>query len=159
MDETLKEIACIAGYDIREELLMKEIYLELPENRQKTNKDIAGYITEFVQDNRNTKEPEIRNAFHKLLLWIKDHQSEAENILPILYANKHYLYDDDDIANNIRQAETFTNIMSKYDIDSPNSWKQLSCKALRVLWSIRLCQRKLSRRKFCCNMESIRKKH
>ena len=119
MDETLKEIACIAGYDIREELLMKEIYLELPENRQKTNKDIAGYITEFVQDNRNTKEPEIRNAFHKLLLWVKDHQSEAENILPILYANKHYLYDDDDIANNIRQAETFTNIMSKYDIDSP----------------------------------------
>lgn len=119
MDETLKEIACIAGYDIREELLMKEIYLELPENRQKTNKDIAGYITEFVQDNRNTKEPEIRNAFHKLLLWIKDHQSEAEKILPILYANKHYLYDDDDIANNIRQAETFTNIMSKYDIDSP----------------------------------------
>ena len=119
MDETLKEIACIAGYNIREELLMKEIYLELPENRQKTNKDIAGYITEFVQDNRNTKEPEIRNAFHKLLLWVKDHQSEAENILPILYANKHYLYDDDDIANNIRQAETFTNIMSKYDIDSP----------------------------------------
>lgn len=102
MDETLKEIACIAGYDIREELLMKEIYLELPENRQKTNKDIAGYITEFVQDNRNTKEPEIRNAFHKLLLWIKDHQSEAEKILPILYANKHYLYDDDDIANNIK---------------------------------------------------------
>lgn len=72
-----------------------------------------------MQDNRNTKEPEIRNAFHKLLLWIKDHQSEAEKILPILYANKHYLYDDDDIANNIRQAETFTNIMSKYDIDSP----------------------------------------
>lgn len=71
MDEILKEIACIAGYDIREELLMKEIYLELPENRQKTNKDIAGYITEFVQDNRNTKEPEIRNAFHKLLLWIR----------------------------------------------------------------------------------------
>lgn len=119
MDETLKEIVCIAGHDIREELLMKEVYLELPENRQKTNKDIAGYITEFVQDNRNTKETEIRNAFNKLLLWIKDNQSEAEDILPILYANKHYLYDDDDIANNIRQAETFTNIMSKYDIGSP----------------------------------------
>ena len=28
------------------------------------------------------------------------------------------MYDDDDIANNIRQAETFTNIMRKYDIDS-----------------------------------------
>lgn len=119
MDETLKEIACGAGYNIKEELLMKEIYLELPENRQKTNKDIAGYITSFVQDNRNTKEVGIRNIFNKLLLWIKDNQNEAEDILPVLYTNKHYLYDDDDIANNIRQAETFTNIMGKYDIGSP----------------------------------------
>lgn len=125
MDETLKDIACIAGHDIREELLMKEIYLELPESRQKTNKDIAGYITEFVQDNRNSKEPKIRNAFHKLLLWIKNHQSEAENILPIIYANKHYLYDDDDIANNIKQAETFKNIMNKYDIDSPEQLESI----------------------------------
>lgn len=125
MDETLKDIACIAGYDIREELLMKEIYLELPENRQKTNKDIAGYITKFVQENRNTKETEIRNAFNKLLLWIKDNQSEAEDILPIIYANKHYLYDDDDIANNIRQAEIFKNIMSKYDIGSPEQLESI----------------------------------
>lgn len=119
MDETLKGISCLAGYDIREELLMKEIFLELPENRQKTNKDIAACIVQFVEDNRNTKNLEIRNAFNKLLLWINDNQSEAEKILPLLYKNKHYLYDDDDIANNIRQAETFTNLMNKYDIDSP----------------------------------------
>lgn len=119
MDETLKGISCLAGYDIREELLMKEIFLELPENRQKTNKDIAACIIQFVEDNRNTKNLEIRNAFNKLLLWIDDNQSEAEKILPLLYKNKHYLYDDDDIANNIRQAETFTNLMNKYDIDSP----------------------------------------
>lgn len=131
MDETLKEIACIAGYDIRAELLMKEIYLELPANRQKTNKDIAGYITEFVQANRNTREPEIRNAFNKLLLWIKDNQCEAENILPILCANKHYLYDDDDIANNIRQAETFANIMSKYDIASPEQLEAIISQSSR----------------------------
>ena len=46
-------------------------------------------------------------------------QSEAEKILPLLYKNKHYLYDDVDIAHNIRQAETVTNLMRKYDIDSP----------------------------------------
>lgn len=125
MDETLKKIAYIAGYDIKEELLMREIYLELPENRQKTNKDIASYITDFVQNNRNTKETEIRNAFRMLLLWIKDNQNEAEKILPILYANKHYLYDDDDIADNIRQAETFSNIMSKYCIDSPEQLESI----------------------------------
>lgn len=119
MDETLKEIACLASYDIRAELLMKEIYLKLPENRWKTNKDIAGCITQFVEDNRNTKDSVIRNVFNKLLLWINDNQSEAEKILPNLYKNKHYLYDDNEIAENIRQAETFTNIMSKYNIESP----------------------------------------
>lgn len=125
MDETLKDIICFWGYNIREELLMKDILLELPENRQKTNKDIAGYITEFVQENRNTTDKEIRTSFNKLLLWIKDNQSMAEDILPILYTNKHYLYDDDDIAINIRKAETFTNIMSKYDICSPEQLESI----------------------------------
>ena len=132
MDETLKEIACLAGYDIRAELLMKEIFLELPENRQKTNKDIAACIIQFVEDNRNTKDLEIRSAFDKLLLWINDNQSEAEKILPILYKNKHYLYDDDDIANNIRQAETFTNLMNKYEIDSPEQLEAIIKKNTNV---------------------------
>ena len=132
MDETLKGIACLAGYDIRAELLMKEIFLELPENRQKTNKDIAACIFQFVEDNRNTKNLEIRSAFNKLLLWINDNQNEAEKILPILYKNKHYLYDDDDIANNIRQAETFTNLMNKYDIDSPEQLEAIIRKNTNV---------------------------
>lgn len=132
MDETLKGIVCLAGYDIRAELLMKEIFLKLPENRQKTNKDIAACIIQFVEDNRNTKNSEIRSAFNKLLLWINDNQSEAEKILPILYKNKHYLYDDDDIANNIRQAETFTNIMNKYDIGSPEQLEAIIRKNANV---------------------------
>ena len=135
MDEALKEIACLAGYDIRAELLMKEIFLELPENRQKTNKDIAACIIQFVEDNRNTKNSKIRKAFNELLLWINDNQSEAKKILPNLYKNKHYLYDDDDIANNIRQAETFTNLMNKYDIGSPEQLEAIIRKNTNVTLS------------------------
>ena len=118
IDETLKEVACFAGYDIKAELLMKEIYLKLPENRWKANKDIAPCIIKFVEDNRTAKDLDIRSVFNKLLLWINENQDKAEKIMPVLYKNKHYLYDDDDIANNLRQAETLTNIMDKYDIKS-----------------------------------------
>lgn len=118
IDETLKEIACFASYDIKAELLMKEVNLNLPENRWKTNKDIAPCIIQFVEHHRTAKDLEVRSVFNKLLLWINDHPSKAEEIMPTLYKNKHYLYDDDDIANNLRQAETLTNIMDKYDIKS-----------------------------------------
>ena len=118
IDETLKEVACFAGYDIKAELLMKEIHLKLPENRWKANKDIAPCIIKFVEDNRTAKDLDIRSVFNKLLLWINENQGKAEKIMPILCENKHYLYDDDDIANNLRQAETLTNIMDKYEIKS-----------------------------------------
>lgn len=118
IDETLKEVACFAGYDIKAELLMKEIDLKLPENRWKANKDIAPCIIKFVEDNRTAKDLDIRSVFNKLLLWINENQGKAEKIMPILCENKHYLYDDDDIANNLRQAETLTNIMDKYEIKS-----------------------------------------
>ena len=49
IDETLKEVAHFAGYDIKAELLMKEIDLKLPENRWKANEDIAPCIIKFVE--------------------------------------------------------------------------------------------------------------
>lgn len=124
-DDVLKDIACLAGYDIRSELLMREVFLELPENRQKSNTDLATYITRFVEDNRTTKDPDIRSGFNRLLIWINDNPYEAVKIFPSLYINKHYLYDDEDIANNIKQAETLTNIMSKYNIGSADKLEEI----------------------------------
>ena len=125
IDNVLKDIACLAGYDIREELLMKDVLLELPKNREKSNADLTTCITRFVEDNRTTKEPDIRSGFNRLLIWINDNQDEAERILPSLCKNKHYLYDDEEIANNIKQAETLTSIMSKYNIGSADKLEEI----------------------------------
>lgn len=125
MDDVLKDIAYLAGYDIRSELLIKEVFLQLPENRQKSNADLTACITRFVEDNRTTKEPDIRSGFNKLLIWMNDNSDEAVKIFPSLYKNKHYLYDDEEIANNLRRAETLTNIMSKYNIGSADKLEEI----------------------------------
>lgn len=125
IEDVLKDIACLAGYDIRSELLIKEMFLELPVNRQKSNADLAVCITRFVEDNRTSKESDIRSAFNCLLIWMNENSDEARKIFPGLYKNKHYLYDDEEIANNIRKAETLTNIMNKYNIGSADMLEEI----------------------------------
>lgn len=125
IDETLKDLAYVAGNDIRSELLMKEVFLILPESRQKSNDDIAQCIVQYVDSNRNSKEEEVRRMFKRLLIWITDNKEIAKNIFPTLYKNKHYLYDDDEIASNIKQAETLSNIMNRYNIGSTEKLEEL----------------------------------
>ena len=135
MNDILKDIAFLAGYDIRAELLMKEVFLELPENRQKSNIDISSCITRFVEENRTSKRLDIRSGFNRLLIWINDNPDEAKIILPDLYKNKHYLYDDEEIANNIKRAETLTNLMSKYAIGSTEKLEEIIKNSAGVLES------------------------
>lgn len=125
MDNTLKELAVSAGYDIKAELLIRDIYLELPESRQKKDSDVSQVIVQYVNKYRTSKEDEVRKNFKKLLIWICDHEEKAKNIFPDLYRNKHYLYDDEEIAANIKQAETLNNIMEKFDISSPEKLEEI----------------------------------
>ncbi len=125
IDDVLKDIVCLSGYDIRSELLMKEVFLEFPDNRQKSNVDLATCITRFVEDNRTTKDADIRSGFNRLLIWINENSDEAVKIFPSLYKNKHYLYDDEEIVKNIKQAETLTNIMCKYNIASADKLEEI----------------------------------
>ena len=125
MDETLKDLAVCAGYDIKADLLMKNIYLELPESRWKNDIDVSQTIIKYVNQNRTSKEEKVRLYFKRLLVWICDNEEKAKGILPDLCENKHYLYDDEEIAKNIKQAETFNQLMEKYNISSPEMLEEL----------------------------------
>lgn len=125
IDEVLKDVAYLAGYDIRSELLIKEVFLELPDNRKKSNIDVATCITRFVENNRITKDADVRSCFNRLLIWINENSDESIRIFPSLYKNKHYLYDDDEIVKNIKRAELLTNIMCKYNIASVDKLEEI----------------------------------
>ena len=132
LDESNKRVifrhngrAFCAGYDIKSDLLMKNIYLELPESRWKNDIDVSQVIIKYVNQNRTSKEEEVRTYFKRLLVWICDNEEKARSILPNLCENKHYLYDDKEIARTIKQAETFNQLMEKYNISSPEKLEEL----------------------------------
>ncbi|WP_252254344.1 ATP-binding protein [Clostridium sp. ZBS12] len=125
MDEVLKELATDAGLNIKEELLARDVFLELPESRQKNNSDVSPIITQYVNKNRTSKDDMVRGNFKKLLLWMTEHEEKSKEVFPELYKKKYYLYDDDEIATNIKQAETFNNIMNKFDISSPEKLEEI----------------------------------
>lgn len=120
IDEELKNIATDCGLDIRNELLDKEIFLELPENREKHAKDLAEPILAFVkknESNRINQSDEIKTIFKKIFIWMEDNLELAQIIIPDLCENKHWLYDDKEIATNMKKAQKYGEILEKYGIE------------------------------------------
>lgn len=119
IDEELKDIATKCGSDIRSELLDKDIFLLLPENREKHSKDLADPILAFVKDNvvnRMGLSKEIKSIFKKIFIWMDENLELAQRIFPELCENKHWLYDDKEIASNMKKAEVYDDLLGKYGI-------------------------------------------
>lgn len=119
IDELFKDILVDAGEDIRDSLLLAGIYLDLPENRTKFLKDISQNIVNYVKDNNgNIKNQDLRiiENFKKLYLWIVDHEDKAKSYFGELLENKHWLYNDHEIADSMRKAEVYDDILEKYNI-------------------------------------------
>ncbi|GKX31352.1 hypothetical protein SH1V18_38320 [Vallitalea longa] len=129
MDDTLKDLAKFAGYDVRKELLAKEIYLKLPENRTKRDEDLSLCITQYVKKHKGSNLEVVKKCFSKLLVWINDNDDKAKVIFEELYDKKYYLYDDKEIAENIRKAEAFDILMQKYDISDPDVLEDIICQS------------------------------
>lgn len=128
IDDVLKDLAIYAGYDVRDELLIKEIFLELPSNREKHNADLAPFITQYVKDHhrqdRNQNES-LKNFLKVLFIWIDENLEKARGLFPEICENKHWLYDDKEIAINMKKAEAYDNLLEKYNISSPDKLERI----------------------------------
>lgn len=119
IDELFKDILVDAGEDIRDSLLLEDIYLDLPENRTKILKDISQNIVNYVKDNQGkikNQDIKIIENFKKLYLWIVDHEDKAKRYFGELLENKHWLYNDHEIADSMRKVEVYDDILKKYNI-------------------------------------------
>lgn len=127
IDNTLKDLSCTAGYDVRKELLDNNVYLQLPDNREKKETDLTSVITQYVKNNRGSSldKEETKNFFRTLLIWINENEEKAERIFGELYEKKYWLYDDKEIAVNMKKAEAFDSLMEKYDISDTEKLEQI----------------------------------
>jgi hypothetical protein len=115
IDEELKNILEALGYQIRGELLDKNIFLELPKNRERNPEFVADEITRLItlrlQD--FIRSEETKAVFKSLFIWFNENNKEANDLFKSLYTNKHKLYDDDEIAANLQKAEILDEIIGE----------------------------------------------
>jgi hypothetical protein len=118
IDVTMLDILKLLGDDLREQLLDAAITTEL-EDLGTTNgafvvKEIAATIEEKINDRAAMKS--IRPALAKLLLWFREYPSKAKKLFPMLHDQKHLLYDDEQIIDNIERAEELSALLSEYNV-------------------------------------------
>ena len=118
IDVTLLDILKLLGDDLRDRLLDVEITTAL-EDLGTTDgafvvKEIAATIAEKINERDAMKS--IRPALAKLLLWFRQNDSRAKKLFPMLYAQKHLLYDDEEILDNIERAEELSELLSEYNV-------------------------------------------
>lgn len=115
IDDVLKDISSNLGYDFREELLDKEIYLDLPLNRVRTQEQVAEEIAKLIKPlfAEFPRSQETKQIFKALYLWFSKNKECAESIFEELFKNKHKLYDDDEIAENMQKAEMLDAFLSE----------------------------------------------
>jgi hypothetical protein len=77
-------------------------------------KEIAATIGEKINDRAAMKS--IRPALAKLLLWFRENASRARKLFPMLHDQKHLLYDDEQILDNIERAEELSELLSEYNV-------------------------------------------
>jgi hypothetical protein len=124
IDDDLKNIAKDLGYDIRAELLLKEIFLELPVSRIRTQEQVAKEISKLIRpilrdsDARENNKVVIRNLY----LWMNKNRSIAELIFGEIYEKRFLLISDDEIAANIEKAEIIDEIIGETGL-KPNEIK------------------------------------
>lgn len=118
IDENLKDIVTSLGYDCRVDLLEKSIFLELPANRTKTQQDIANEINQRIRPllSEVPRSETTRKIFKALFLWFNAHKEDAALIFDDLFKNRHRLYDDEEIAENMKKAEMLDDILAEQDV-------------------------------------------
>jgi len=127
IDEALKDISSELGYDFRDDLLDVNIYLDLPQSRTINQLHVAEEIKRLITPKLSEiiRADKTKQIFRKLYLWFNKNKEIAQKNFGELYVNKHRLYDDDEIAENIQKAEELSELMDQFDIDDLSELRQV----------------------------------
>lgn len=126
--DEFKDILKLLGNDIRNELLCDKIDFEIEDvwDKNYAVREITTEINEKASDREVAKS--YSPAFKKLLLWFQEHKEQAKLLFPNLYRNKHLLYDDDEILDNINKAEQLADLLKDCNASSIAELKELIAK-------------------------------
>lgn len=121
IEEILKDACKYAGYDVRETLLLKDIYFNLPESRTVYLESISEKITKYVKENKNSigqNNADEKEVFKKTYLWLRENSGSetVKKCFKDLLTNLHWFYNDNDIAENMSKVEEYNDVLKKYGV-------------------------------------------
>jgi regulator of replication initiation timing len=151
IDEILKDISANLGIDFRNELIDSKFAecVNIPPSRQILQKDIASEIRDSIipllsdlKRSQHTQE-----IFNQLILWMDDNQETAKSIFLDLFENRHKLYDDKEVADNLRRVgeleEQVNNLTDKNEfLKDENARLKLEIEQLQSMNSSALSKQK-----------------
>lgn len=116
--DVFKDILFEFGNDIRDILLDEDVDFKIGEDSFLDNsyaiKEIISEVNSKAIDREIAKN--YKPAFKKLLIWFQNKPGKAKELFPTLYKNKHLLYDDDEILDNIKKAEQLDDLLTELNI-------------------------------------------
>jgi hypothetical protein len=112
-----KEILEGFGAKLRERLASQEIEMNF-DNRvidlHAVVREIIAEVSEKANDREQAKN--YRDAFNRLLIYFKKHPEESKALFSHIYMNKHLLYNDEEILNNIDKAEQLDDLFKEFKV-------------------------------------------
>lgn len=120
IDTALLDILKLLGNDLREHLLDPEIDTIFDDLSQKDGSFVVNQITAAVNkllNDRNAMDSK-RPAISELLLWFHKNPENAKKHFGVLYEQRHRLYDDEEILDNINQANQLKQLFSRYNVNN-----------------------------------------
>lgn len=114
--DEFKDILKLLGRDLRAELVTDGVVDEFEPARVLDRTFVVKLITAEVNEKANDREvaKSYRGAFKKLLLYFRRDSEQAKILFPALYRNKHHLYDDDEIVENVNKAEQLAELLTEF---------------------------------------------
>jgi hypothetical protein len=118
IETVFKDILELLGNDLRTKLLAREIVVDFHDVEERDQAYVVKEITSDVQEKTADREvaKSFRLAFGKLLFWFRENKERAAILFPLLYRQKHLLYDDDEILENIERAEQLGDLLAEYKV-------------------------------------------
>lgn len=125
IDEELKDICKNLGSDFKSKLLIKEIYLELPEERTKHVNELADEISRLVKSLKDIhpRNENIKQAFRDLRLWLNN-ADLAVSLFKELVSHKYWLYDDEEMEERDKTIEELNGVLVEFGFHSIEDIKE-----------------------------------
>jgi hypothetical protein len=119
IDIELKTITRDLKKDVKEKLASEGITLDF--NKPKIDqayvvREITAEVGQKTADRQVAKS--YREAFNGLLLYFKKYPVKSEQLFLAIFRNKHLLYDEEEIVENIAKAEMLDEIVKEFNLRS-----------------------------------------